>query len=382
VRTTLRLEPARVGTLTARPPRAAWSGLDVQLVLYALSLTVIGLLMAFTNSGDRPLETGSLFTRGLVWSALAIVAIVVAAAVDPRWLRTFAWPIYLVNLGLLLVTLALGSGIGGVSRWVTILGLQFQFSEVAKILMAIVLAAYLAGRERALGSPGTFVGAGLVTLPPLALVLIQPDLGTSLVFGAIVFGALFLSGASLRWLALGLAALVASVPLLWSYVLKDYQKQRLLSFLDPAADPLGSGYQLLQSQIAVGSGGVFGRGLTNGTTGQEYLPVQATDFVFARLGEELGFVGGALVLVLFGLLIWRVLLAGWRSRDVFAQAFAGGIAGMLLFQLVVNVGMVLGVMPITGIPLPLVTHGGASLVSLAIGLGILQGLEMRRETRP
>jgi rod shape determining protein RodA len=368
-----------VGPISARAPVASWGGADVQLAIYALALTVIGLLMAFTNSGETPLEAGSLFTRGLMWLALALVAFIIAALVDHRLLRAFAWPLYGLNVALLVLTIAIGSGIGGVSRWVSIFGLQFQFSEVAKILMAIVLAHFLASRAASIDRLSTLVGALLVVLPPLALVLIQPDLGTSLVFGAIVFGAIFLAGGSLRWLAALVVAAAASVPAAWTYGLKDYQKQRLLSFLDPTADPLGSGYQLIQSQIAVGSGGVFGKGLTNGTTGQDYLPVQATDFVFARLGEELGFVGGALVLVLYGLLLWRVLLVGWRARHPFALALSGGLAGMLAFQLVVNVGMVVGVMPITGIPLPFVTHGGASLISVAIGLGVLQGLAMRGE---
>jgi rod shape determining protein RodA len=374
----LRLEPARVGTLAAREGQGRWYGFDLQLALYALSLTVIGLLMAFTNSADDPLAAGSLFMRGLVWLVLASIVVVASAAADHHWLRSFAWPIYGVAIALLLVTLAVGSGTGGVSRWVSLLGLQFQFSEVAKILLAVVLAHYLATRESRLNSLRTMIGAGLLALPLLALVLVQPDLGTSLVFAAIVFGALFVAGASLRWLTVGLLGVLAFVPVAWNFVLKDYQKDRLVSFLDPAADPLGSGYQLQQSQIAIGSGGLFGKGLTNGITGSQYLPVESTDFVFARVGEELGFLGGGLVLVLFALLIWRVLLVGWRSDDLFILAFAGGLAGMLLFQMVVNVGMVLGVMPITGIPLPFVTHGGASLISAALGLGILESLAMRR----
>ena len=378
---TLRLEPARVGTLSAREGQGRWYGFDLQLALYALSLTVMGLLMAFTNSADDPLQPGSLFMRGLVWLSFAVVVFAVSTTADHHWLRSFAWPIYLVAIGLLLVTLAIGTGTGGVSRWVSIFGLQFQFSEVAKILLAVVLAHYLATREGSLTSLRTIVGAGFIALPLLALVLIQPDLGTSLVFAAIVFGTLFVSGASLRWLTVGILGVLAFVPVAWNLVLKDYQRQRLVSFLDPTADPLGSGYQLQQSQIAVGSGGLFGKGLTNGVTGSEYLPVESTDFVFARVGEELGFLGGVLVLVLFALLIWRVLLIGWRSDDQFILAFAGGIAGMLLFQMVVNVGMVLGVMPITGIPLPFVTHGGASLISAALGLGILESLAMRRSGR-
>ena len=377
----LRLEPARVGTLGASERQRRWYGFALQLALYALSLTVIGLLMAFTNSASDPLQAGSLFMRGLIWLTLAAIVFALSAAADHHWLRSFAWPIYLFAIGLLLITLVIGGGTGGVSRWVSILGLQFQFSEVTKILLAVVLAHYLATRESSLASLRTMLGAGVIALPLLALVLIQPDLGTSLVFGAIVFGALFVGGASLRWLTVGLLSILAFIPIAWNLVLKDYQRDRLISFLDPTADPLGSGYQLQQSQIAVGSGGLFGRGLTNGITGSQYLPVESTDFVFARVGEELGFMGGALVLVLFALLIWRVLLVGWRSDDLFILAFSGGIAGMLLFQMVINVGMVLGVMPITGIPLPFVTHGGASLISAGLGLGILESLAMRRSSQ-
>ncbi len=374
----LRLHPARVAGLSPRAVSHAWSVFDVQLALYAIALVIIGLLMAFTNSGDGPLETGSVFTRALMWMAIAVIVFTLAAAFDYRWASTFAWLIYLVNIGLLVLTLAIGSGVGGVSRWVSIGPLQFQFSEMAKVFMALVLAAWVAGRPAKVERLSTIVGAVLLTAPPLALVLIQPDLGTSLVLGAILVGTLFMAGASIRWLAAGAVLLVALVPVVWSYVLQDYQKQRLISFLDPAADPSGSGFQLLQSQIAVSSGGVFGRGLTNGTTGADYLPVQTTDFVFARVGEELGFLGGLLVLVLFALLLWRVLVIGWRCRDPFGLAFAGGVAGMLLFQLMVNAGMVLGVMPITGIPLPFITHGGASLISTALALGLLQSIAMRQ----
>jgi rod shape determining protein RodA len=248
---------------------------------------------------------------------------------------------------------------------------------VTKILLAVVLAHYLASRERNITQFRTLAGAALIVLPLLGLVLIQPDLGTSLVFGAIMLGALFFAGASLRWLSVTVLGVIALVPIAWQVILRDYQKQRLISFLDPTADPLGSGFQLQQSQITVGSGGLFGRGLTNTLAGQN-LPVGSTDFVFAHVGEQLGFLGGAVVLTLFALLIWRVLHVGWRSGDTFTLAFAGGIAGMLLFQLIVNVGMVLGVMPITGIPLPFVTYGGASLLSAALGLGILESLAMRR----
>ncbi|HEY8198336.1 MAG TPA: rod shape-determining protein RodA [Candidatus Limnocylindrales bacterium] len=377
---TLRLEPTRVQAWAVRSAGAIYKAFDAQMVIYALLLAIIGLLMAYTNSGSTPLTAGTTFTRGLIWLSLAIIAFVTVAAFDYRWLKTFAWPLYFANLALLAGSLLIGDGVGGVARWVTVFGLQFQFSEIAKILMIVVLANWVASRPaQRMGRPWTIIGAGLLVAPAMVLVLMQPDLGTSLVFIAILAGTLFLSGASLPWLAVFGGIGLAAMPVIWNYVLRDYQKQRLTSFLDPAADPLGSGYQLVQSRIAVGSGGLFGKGITNGTQNQlDFLPVQTTDFVYAILAEELGFIGGVLVLGLFVALLWRVLLAGWRAEDPFALAFSAGMASMILFQVLVNVGMVIGIMPITGIPLPFVTHGGASLISIAVGLGILQSINLRQ----
>jgi len=375
----LRVERTSSGEWVAARGGAAWQRFDSQLTFYAGALAVIGLLMAYSNSSGPALAPNSTFTRGLLWLAVAIAVFAVAAAFDTRWLRTFAWLIYLINIALLIATLAVGSGVGGVSRWVSIFGLQFQFSEVAKILMIGVLAAYLAARKDSVTSLRTAIGAGLLVGPPFVLVMLQPDLGTSLVFAAILLGMLFMVGTKLRWLALGAILAIAAMPIVWS-ILADYQRRRLLSFLDPTSDPLGSGFQLIQSQMAVGSGGLLGTGLDSGSSGAAaLLPVQTTDFAAAVLFQELGFVGGIIVFALFIALIWRVLLAGWRSEDVFGVAFAAGVASMLVFQLVVNVGMVIGVMPVTGIPLPFITHGGASLISIALGLGILQSLNMRRE---
>ncbi len=378
----IRARPARVTDWAAKSVGAAWRAFDLQLTTYAVLLVAVGLVMAYTNSvedGTVPLEAGTTFSRGLMWAAIASLVFVLATAFDYRWFKTLAWPIYAAQLGLLVLTLLIGDGVGGSARWVEIGPLTFQFSEIAKILMILVLAQYLTSRSRRLDSLGSILGACILVGPPLALVMLQPDLGTSLVFGAILAGMLWMSGASLRWLAVLAAGVVAMVPIAWTYILRDYQKERLSSFLDTNPDVQGAGYQLYQAQIAVGSGGFVGKGLTNGTQTQgDFLPVQTTDFVFATLAEELGFVGGVVLFLLFILLLWRVLVAGWRSKDAFGTLFAAGIASMILFQLVVNVGMVLGVMPITGIPLPFVTHGGASLVSLAAGLGILQSINIRQ----
>jgi rod shape determining protein RodA len=378
----IRAEPARVTDWATRSVGAAWRAFDLQLVAYAALLTALGLVMAYSNSveeGRSVLEGGTTFARGLMWTGIALVAFIVSTTFDYKWLKTFAWPLYVVQLGLLVVTLAIGSGVGGSARWISIGPFQFQFSELAKILMIVILAAYLGERQGRLGSLSSILGACLLVAPPWVLVMMQPDLGTSLVLLAILGGMLFMSGASLRWMAAMIGVVVAALPFIWTYILRDYQKQRILGFLDPASDIQGAGYQLFQSQIAVGSGGLLGKGLTNGTQNQlNFLPVQESDFVAAIYLEELGFLGAMLLLVLFGALLWRILVGGWRSKDPFGMMFGAGLASMILFQLIVNLGMVIGVMPITGIPLPFISHGGASLISIAIGLGILQSVNIRQ----
>ena len=374
--------PARIADWTSKSIGTVWRAFDLQIATYAVLLTCFGLAMEYSNSvagGDGALATGSVFLRGLLWTSIALVVFMIATAFDYHWLKTFVWPLYAIQLGLLSLTLVIGGGVGGSSRWISVLGLQFQFSELAKVLMIVILASYLSDRRGRMGSLWNILGACVLAGPPWVLVLLQPDLGTSLVFGAIVIGMLFMSGASLRWLGAGLLTVLAAMPFVWTYVLLPYQKLRLTSFLDPLSDVRGAGYQLYQAQIAVGSGGWFGKGLTNSTQNQlDFLPVQTTDFVFAILAEELGFVGAMVVIGLFVALIWRVMVGGWRSKDPFGTMFAAGLASVLVFQLFVNVGMVIGIMPITGIPLPFISHGGASLISVAAGLGILESINMRQ----
>lgn len=377
----MRVERTPSRSLATRPESGNWQSFDIQLAFCALALAVIGLLLAWSNSPDGPLSPGSIFTRGLIWFAIAIVAFSAVAAFDYRWLRTFGWLIYLANVGLLLLTLVIGVTINGAQRWISVAGLTFQFSEISKVIMIAVLAAFLEARKDSLGNLSTLIGAGLLVVPPFLLVMIQPDLGTALVLIAILAGALYLSGASLRWMGLAAGAVVAMLPVIWS-VLQDYQRRRLLSFLDPTSDPQGAGFQVSQALIAIGSGGPFGKGLTNGSrAASDFLPVQSTDFAFAVLLEELGFVGGLVVFLLFVGLLYRVLLIGWRSDSIFGIAFGGAMAAMLTFQILVNAGMVSGLMPVTGIPLPFITHGGASLISTAIGLGLMQSIKMRAARR-
>ena len=359
----------------------AWRNYDFQLTTYAVLLTTFGLAMAYSNtvgSTHESVTINSPFVRSIMWGVIAVVVLALTTAFDYKWLRSFSWPLYLINIVLLVLTLRIGVGTGEAgtaARWVVIAGFQFQFSELAKMIMVVVFAAFLAERQDRIKSPWTILGVLCVLGPPWILVLMQPDLGTSLVLVATLAGLLFMSGASLLWLGTLSGTVVAAIPFVWSRM-ADYQQARILTVLNPWADPQGAGYQVIQAQTAVNAGGLAGKGLTNGAVS---LPVSTTDFVWGVLAEELGFIGAIVVLILFTLLIWRLLVCSWRATEPFAMLLSAGMATMIFFQVVVNVGMVIGLVPVTGIPLPFVSYGGASLVSLAAGLGTLQSTNLRRE---
>jgi rod shape determining protein RodA len=355
--------------------------LDPYLLIATLLLIGYGLVMTYAVTVESRTLTGDpmqFVIRGAIWAAIGIAVMVTVAMFDYAWLGTFAPLLYLLALGLLGVVLALGTSTLGAQRSVNFGGLSFQFSEVAKILMIVVLAKFFADRSDKIGSPLTVI-VGLVLLgPAVFLVYRQPDLGTSLVFVAIFFGMAFMAGARL-WQLVGMVAIAgASFPLVWG-LLKPYQQARLVAFLDPYADPQGAGWNIIQSLIAVGSGGPTGKGLTAGTQSPlGYLPIAESDFVFAGLAEDLGFVGAVILFSLYVVLLMAALRIAFRARDPFGTLLASGVVAMLVFQVMVNVGMAISLMPVTGIPLPFISHGGSSLVSICFALGVLQSVSMRR----
>ena len=356
-----------------------WRHFDAQLLLYVLLLITVGVVMGYSAGFNDPAAGAgaSQTVKTLIWAAIGLILFFVVASIDYHWLRTLSLPIYLAVLGMLTLTMLIGTNLFGAQMSVTVAGLDFQLSEVSKVLMIVVLAAFLSGRRDRIGRLSTILVAGALMAIPTFLVFRQPDLGTALVFVGILVGMLFLSGASLGWMGLMTAGVIGLGPLAVS-MLHEYQRTRLFCFLDPYVDAQGACYQLVQALNAVGSGGWLGRGLTVGGEDQRgYIPVQSTDFIFTVVAEDLGFVGGVVVLLLFGLLVWRIVLIGWQARDAFGMMIAAGLASMILFQLLVNVGMVTGIMPVTGIPLPFVTYGGSSLISLLFGVGILQSVRMR-----
>lgn len=337
-------------------------------------LALTGLLMAWLNArsyGQELLTPSSLLVRSSTWTVLAVVVYAVTTLVNWRWVRTFAWPLYAANILLLIVTLIYGVDSGGNNRAIAIFGLAIQSSELSKILTLVAISTALTRADREGGGTSDLLLAAAIVAPPFLLVVVQPDLGTALVLVASLFGALYLAGVATRWLAALGSLVAAGGALAWVAVLADYQKERLLAFIDPNADPAGPKYQLARSLEAIRGGGLFGAG-ADGTASLTPLPVQESDFVFAALVRAFGAVGGIFVIALLAIVVGRLIWHAWSSPDEFGVIFAGGMATVILFQTFVNVGMNLGVAPITGITLPFVSYGGASAVSLAFGLALVQ----------
>jgi rod shape determining protein RodA len=355
-----------------------WRAFDLQLFLYMILLIAFGVVMGY-SAGFAESGAGAGFSQSvktLIWTSIGLILFFVAASIDYHWLQTLTVPIYFAVLGMLTLTILIGTNLFGAQMSITVAGLDFQFSEVSKVLMIVVLASFLSGRRERIGKLSTLVGAGLLMAIPTFLVFEQPDLGTALVFVAILVGMLFMSGASIGWMGVLAGLAVAAAPVVVQS-LAEYQRDRLFCFLNPYVDAKDACYQLVQALNAVGSGGLFGQGLTAGRQNQlGFLPVQSTDFIFTVVAEELGFVGSVVLLAIFALLIWRILAIGWGARDALGMMVATGLASMLLFQIMVNIGMVTGIMPVTGIPLPFVTYGGSSMISLLFGMGILQSIRM------
>ena len=353
---------------------------DPYLLIATLLLMAYGLVITYSTSYED-LAAGDpvqFILRGAIFTVLGILTMVAVAYFDYAWFGTFAPLFYLLTLGLLVLVLVIGHNVLGGQRWITIAGQKFQVSEFAKFFMIVVLAKYFADRHDRMGSPLVLGGALLLLAPAFALVYRQPDLGTSLVFVGIFFGMAYLAGARPWQLASLVAVGVAGFPVIWG-LLQSYQKSRLTAFLDPYADPQGAGWNIIQSLIAIGSGQATGKGLTAGTQSPlGYLPIAESDFVFAGLAEDLGFVGGVILFALFAVLLVAALRIGFRARDPFGTFIAAGVFSMLAFQIVVNVGMAMSLMPVTGIPLPFISPGGSSLLSICMGLGLLQSISMRR----
>jgi rod shape determining protein RodA len=348
--------------------------LDGPLVLGLALLAVYSQVVLYSASG----QDWEKVARGTVRLAIGAVAMLALAQVKPGFLRRITPFLYAIGVVLLVIVDAIGYVGKGAQRWLDLGFIRFQPSEIMKLAVPMMCAWYL--RDRPL--PPNLHTLGVVSaiiFVPTALTIVQPDLGTGLLIlmaGALV---VLLGGLSVR-IILGLAG--AGVLAAWAgwYFLHDYQRQRVLTFLDPQADPLGAGYHIIQSTIAIGSGGLFGKGYLNGSQGQlEFLPERSTDFVYAVIGEELGLLGAAVLLVLYLFVVLRALFLASQMLDTFARLLSGSLAIIFFVYVFINAGMVSGILPVVGVPLPLVSYGGTSTVTLLAGFGILMSLYSHRK---
>jgi rod shape determining protein RodA len=347
---------------------AAWQRLDhLQPVLVGI-LVVLGLMTIYSAHAG--------WVRQIVWVALGIAAYVAAAAVDYRRLRAVAPWIYVSTLALLLAVRFAGQAALGAQRWLSIGGFPLEPSELSKLMLVLVLAAYLSRLDKV--DWRLFFGALALVAPAAALILTQPDLGTTIVVVAVLVGMLFLAGARLAQLVSLAACAAVAIPLL-PHVLHGYQRRRLEIFLNPSSDPLGAGYNLLQARIAVGAGGLFGQGWLHGLQGaMGFVPERATDFVFAVFAEQFGLLGSLLLLAVFGTLLIRILRSAAVASDRFGALLAAGVFVMIFVQVVENVGMNIGLLPIAGIPLPMISYGGSATITTFAALGLVQSVTLRR----
>ncbi len=334
-------------------------------------------------------DPGHFVNRQLVFAAIGIGGLVVTIFVDPDVYRRYQRQLYLGTLLTFLVVFLKGEVARGSRRWIDVGFFRFQPSEFGKLLVVLALAGFLADRFRRIGETSTVLTAVALAIPPMLLVFVQPDIGSALVYVAALAAVLFVAGT--RWphlavigsiAALGVASVLWLLPAAGTDVLKPYQKTRLTGFLHPDQDPRGSTYNVTQSITAVGSGGFDGRGVQGATqTNLQFLPEHATDFAFASLAEQRGFLGAAFLLMLYLFVVWRGLKVIATARDAFSAIAAGGIVFAFLFQIFVNVGMTIGIAPVTGIPLPMVSVGGSSMVANLCAIGVLQAIHARGRGR-
>jgi rod shape determining protein RodA len=385
------MQSAPIGTQVRdfREPRGRLVWFDPLMLLATLGLVACSLYtIAQATRDDIPGDPTYFLTRQALYMGVGLALMVLLSRVDYSRLREWRLGVYGFLIGSILLVYALGFSARGSRRAIEIGFFNFQASELGKLLLALALSAFVVDRVRRLGERETTSRIMLLALIPAMLVIGQPDLGSGLVYVAIVLAVLFVAGTPwTHFAALGALGAVAVVvvlvaaPAVGVEVLKPYQVDRLTAFLNPSHDPAEEGYQINQSLTAIGSGGKTGRGDDATQTKLDFLPEHHTDFVFSVVGEEFGFVGAALVLSLFALLIWRALRTLTMSKNLYGTLVAGGITAMLMFQVFVNVGMTIGIMPITGIPLPLVSYGGSSVLTTLMAIGVLQSIYAQgRET--
>ena len=361
--------------------RRSFRNVDFIMIFTTLALLGIGILMIGSATHvNTPSDDRYWFVqRQGLFAVVNIILILVMLKFDYQVLGSLGNALYAVNLLMLVAVMFIGQSALGAQRWIQVGPFNVQPSEFAKLIMIISLAHLLDSRTEKMKSIWDLLPIVAFVIIPFLLVLKQPDLGTSLVFLAILLGMVFAAGIDGKLLLKIIGATIAVMPVFWLF-LKDYQKARLTVFMNPNVDPLGAGYHVIQSKIAIGSGQLFGKGLFNGTQSQlNFLPENHTDFIFAVVGEELGFVGAVIILILYFVLLYRGIKTAQNARDNFGMLLAAGITSMIAFHVLVNVGMTIGIMPVAGIPLPFMSYGVSSLTTNLVSIGILLNIQSRQQ---
>jgi rod shape determining protein RodA len=347
---------------------------DPPLIAIVGCLCVIGIVTLYSAGNDFPWRVSDQLRN----FGVALAVMFVIANVSPQMLMRLAVPIYLVGLALLVATAANGVIVKGAQRWLDIGVGRIQPAEIMKLGLPLMLAWYFHKREGSLRTLD-FVVAALIVLVPVGLIIKQPDLGTALLVLAAGSFVIFFAGLPWKWLAVMIVGGIATLPLAWT-LMHDYQRERILTLIDPSTDPLGKGFHTLQAMIAIGSGGLLGKGWMQGTqTHLEFIPERTSDFIFAVYSEEFGLVGNAVLVVLFIALVWRALAIALNAPTLFARLLAAAIALIIFTYAFVNMGMVSGILPVVGVPLPFISYGGTALVTLGMACGMLMSIAANRK---
>lgn len=350
--------------------------LDPFILFILILLSCYGLMVLYSGSG----QSEATVKRQFILECIAFVVMIAVAQIDLKMLQRWSIWIYLAGLLLLIVVLAFGVGAKGATRWISLGFIRFQPSEIMKLAVPILIAAWFANRAVPPRFRDILVCVAVIALP-VVLIFKQPDLGTSILIAASGLIVLFLAGLQWRYIISALLVILAGLWPLWHYLMKDYQKQRVLTLLDPEADKLGAGWNIWQSKTAIGSGGIEGKGWLAGTQSHlDFLPESHTDFIIAVLAEEFGLLGVCLLLGLYILLISRGLFIAWRAKNMFGKLLAGGITLTFFVYVFVNIGMVTGLLPVVGVPLPLISYGGTAVVTLLAGFGLLMAIATEKSS--
>ena len=346
--------------------------IDPSLLLAVMLVFIISLIAIYSASNSNM----DVLINQSIRIIIATISMVMIAQLSPLTYERIGFWLYLLCVGLLAIVLLFGETVNGATRWLNI-GINFQPSELMKIAMPIMIARYIA-RDKIPPSNQSIVFSLLIVLIPTELILLEPDLGTAVLIAFSGLVVIFLSGIRKRYLAIAMAAFLASLPLIWSSM-HPFQKNRVLTFLNPDNDPLGAGYHIIQSKIAIGSGGIFGKGWLNGSQGQlDFLPERTTDFIFSVIAEEFGFLGIILLLGIYLFIIGRGLIIAINAQNLFSRLLASSISLTFFVYVFVNIAMTTGILPIVGIPLPLISSGGTSMVTIMLGLGMLMSVQTHR----